>query len=82
MEIRTLRKSIEREFGFAAIAAARLLGPVLWATSIREDRRLARGQRYEPATVLGRRNWGKAYSLGEEFESLAVGQPEPGENPV
>jgi hypothetical protein len=57
LQIRTLRKEIEREFGFAAAAATRLLGPVLWWTSLREDRRLARGKRYEPATILDRRNW-------------------------
>jgi hypothetical protein len=57
LQIRALRKDIEREFGFVAIAAGRLLGPVLWWTSVREDKRLARGQRYEPATMLDRRNW-------------------------
>ena len=34
-----------------------VLGPVLWWTSLREDRRLARGQRYEPGTMTARRNW-------------------------
>ena len=57
LQIRELRRDIEREFGFVAVAAARVLGPVLWWTSIREDKRLARGQRYEPSTMLDRRNW-------------------------
>ena len=57
LQIRTLRKEIEREFGLIATAASQLLGPVLWWTSWREERRLARGQQYEPATVIGRRNW-------------------------
>ena len=57
LQIRTLRKEIEQEFGLVAAAASRTLGPVLWWTSRREDKRLARGQQYEPATVLGRRNW-------------------------
>jgi hypothetical protein len=56
LQIRTLRKDIEREFGLIATAASQLLGPVLWWTSWREERRLARGQQYEPATVIGRRN--------------------------
>ena len=55
--IRALRKEIEQEFGFVAVAASRILGPVLWWTSLREDKRLARGQRYEPPTIIGRRNW-------------------------
>ncbi|MGA3098057.1 MAG: radical SAM protein [Bryobacteraceae bacterium] len=58
--IRALRKDIEREFGFVAAAASRILGPVLWWTSLREDRRLARGDRHEPPTIIGRRNWAEA----------------------
>ncbi|MCL5746160.1 MAG: cobalamin-dependent protein [Acidobacteria bacterium] len=57
VRIRALREEIEQEFGFVAAAASRILGPVLWWTSLREDKRLARGQRYEPATMLERRNW-------------------------
>jgi len=57
LRIRALREEIEQEFGFVAVAASRILGPVLWWTSLREDHRLARGQRYEPPTMLGRRNW-------------------------
>jgi cbb3-type cytochrome oxidase cytochrome c subunit len=60
LRIRALRKEIEQEFGFVAVAASRILGPVLWWTSRREDRRLARGDQYEPATVIGRRNWVEA----------------------
>ena len=58
--IRALRKEIEQEFGFVAAAASRILGPVLWLTSLREDRRLARGTRHEPPTIIGRRNWAEA----------------------
>jgi hypothetical protein len=57
LQIRALRHDIEQEFGFVAAAASRILGPVLWWTSLREDRRLARGQQYEPATITARRNW-------------------------
>jgi radical SAM superfamily enzyme YgiQ (UPF0313 family) len=59
-QIRALRKEIEREFGFVATAASWTLGPVLLWTSFREDRRLARGNRHEPPTILGRRNWVEA----------------------
>jgi radical SAM superfamily enzyme YgiQ (UPF0313 family) len=57
MQIRTLRQDIEQEFGLFTAAASRILGPVFWWTSLREDKRLARGQQYEPSTMLGRRNW-------------------------
>jgi len=59
-QIRALRKEIEQEFGFVAAAASRILGPVLWWTSLREDKRLARGNRHEPPTIIGRRNWAEA----------------------
>jgi len=55
--IRALRKEMEQEFGLIAVAAGKLLGPVLWWTSRREDKRLAAGQCYEPATIIDRRNW-------------------------
>ena len=56
-KIRALRKEMEREFGWIAVAAGKLLGPVLWWTSRREEKRLAAGQCYEPATIIDRRNW-------------------------
>jgi radical SAM superfamily enzyme YgiQ (UPF0313 family) len=59
-QIRALRQDIEREFGFVTAAVSRILGPVLWWTSILEDRRLARGNRHEPPTIIGRRNWVEA----------------------
>ena len=60
VQIRALRKDLEREFGLVAAAAARLLGPVLWWTSLREDQRLADGRTYEPRTIIERRNWAQA----------------------
>jgi hypothetical protein len=57
LQIRALREEMEHEFGFLAVVASHLLGPVLWFTSLREDKRLARGQRYEPETMMDRRNW-------------------------
>jgi radical SAM superfamily enzyme YgiQ (UPF0313 family) len=57
LQVRALRLELEREFGMTAIAAARLLGPVLWWTSLHEEKRLAAGRSYEPSTIIGRRNW-------------------------
>ncbi|HWC97541.1 MAG TPA: B12-binding domain-containing radical SAM protein [Candidatus Sulfopaludibacter sp.] len=56
-QIKALRKEIEQEFGIFTASASRLLGPVLWWTSLMEDRRLARGNSYEPPTIIDRRNW-------------------------
>ena len=56
-QIRELRKEMQREFGLIAIVAAKVLGPVLWWTSRREEKRLAQGHGYEPATIIDRRNW-------------------------
>ena len=36
------------------------LGPLLLWASKREDKRLARGQTYEPPTIVERRNWVEA----------------------
>ena len=50
---------------FVAAAVSRIFGPVLWWTSLREDKRLARGERHEPPTIIGRRNWVEAISREE-----------------
>ncbi len=60
LQIREVRKELEQEFGLLAAAASRVLGPVLWYTSLLEDMRLARGNRYEPRTIIDRRNWVEA----------------------
>ncbi|MGI9101224.1 MAG: B12-binding domain-containing radical SAM protein [Terriglobales bacterium] len=60
VQIRDLRKQVEKEFGLAARATRTFLGPVLLWASKREDRRLARGQTYEPPTIIERRNWVEA----------------------
>ena len=62
--IRALRQDLEREFGTVARVASRLLGPLLWWTSWREERRLASGKSYDPATIVGRRNWNQAQTAG------------------
>jgi len=56
-EIRELRLAIGREFGLASRLVTSLLGPVLWYSARREERRLAAGITYEPKTVIERRNW-------------------------
>jgi radical SAM superfamily enzyme YgiQ (UPF0313 family) len=57
VQIRDLRKDLEREFGVLTAAVARVLGPVLWWTSLREEKRLAKGHTYEPRTIIERQNW-------------------------
>ena len=59
-QIRDLRKEVEREFGLACRSTRAFLGPVLLWASKREDKRLARGQTYEPPTIIERRNWSEA----------------------
>src|SRR5271157_4203649 len=59
-KIRAFRKEMEQEFGLIAVVAGKLLGPILWWTSRREDQRLAAGQTYEPAPIIDRRNWSEA----------------------
>ena len=57
VKIRQLRKEMEAEFGWKTVLAGKLLGPVLWWTSRREEKRLAAGHTYEPTPVIERRNW-------------------------
>jgi hypothetical protein len=57
VQIRALRQDIEREFGLVARAASRVIGPVLWWTSRREEKRMAKGHAYEPRTIIERHNW-------------------------
>ena len=52
-----LRREIEDEFRPSARLASRLFGPLLLWTSRREEKRLARGQTYEPRTFIERANW-------------------------
>ncbi len=46
----TTRRGIEREFGWKARVAARIVGPAVLVTLWLEERRLRRGRTYEPAT--------------------------------
>jgi hypothetical protein len=56
-KIRTLRKEVGREFGLMSRMLTQALGPVLLWTTRREEKRLAAGVTYEPATIIERRNW-------------------------
>jgi len=91
-KIRALRKEMEQEFGWIAVAAGKLLGPVLWWTSRREERRLAAGQCYEPTPIIDRRNWSeeaghsaplpavyKPRRLAAELISLETGESSSGD---
>ena len=55
--IRALRKELGREFGLVSRVVAQAVGPVLLWSARREERRLAAGVSYEPATIVERRNW-------------------------
>ncbi len=57
LAIRSLRRDISREFGPLSRLATPFLGPVLLWTTIREERRLARGVTYEPEPIMERFNW-------------------------
>ncbi len=59
-QIHSLRKTINEEFGSYSRLWSSLVGPVLWWTSRREEKRLAAGHTYEPPTFVDRRNWLKA----------------------
>ena len=71
LQIRHLRKQMQHEFGLVAVAAAKLLGPVLWWTSAREEKRLAAGKTYEPATVVARRNWERIHEAAAPSVTFA-----------
>ncbi|HLM80871.1 MAG TPA: radical SAM protein [Terriglobales bacterium] len=55
--IHKLRREVEKEFPVVARLCAASLGPILWWSTRREERRLAKGRTYEPPTFIERRNW-------------------------
>lgn len=57
MQIGALRREVAREFGLMSRVFAWTLGPVLWWSARREERRLQRGVTYEPPTFVERKNW-------------------------
>ena len=56
-QIRSLRAEIKREFPVLSRITAAALGPYLLWSSLREEKRLAAGQTYEPPTIIQRSNW-------------------------
>ncbi len=59
-QIHSLRGEVQTEFPFIARLTAAWLGPILLWFTRREEKRLARGQTYEPPTFIERRNWVQA----------------------
>jgi radical SAM superfamily enzyme YgiQ (UPF0313 family) len=55
--IHDLRQRVVSEFPVTGRLTAGLLGPILLWSARREERRLAAGRTYEPATFIDRRNW-------------------------
>ena len=55
--VRALRLELEREFGLFTTVAGRVLGPLLLWTSWREEKHTRQGKTYDPAVILGRKNW-------------------------
>jgi hypothetical protein len=74
--IHELRALIGHEFGLASRLVTSLLGPVLWWSARREERRLRAGATYEPQTIIERRNW-----TGQVAE-IPVAEPEYAEEAV
>ena len=59
-QIRALEEEFKQQSGFLSRMMPAVLGPVfLWAAR-REETRLARGETYEPPTIIERTNWVKA----------------------
>ncbi len=59
-QIRALRREFNKEMGILSRIMPLILGPVFLWTTQREERRLRRGNTYEPPTILERTNWGSA----------------------
>ena len=77
--IHELRCEIEQAFGMTTKLVRAVVGPVLLWTSMREDKRLARGVTYEPEMFVERRNWtAKALPLpGSKIATMPTRQEEP-----
>jgi radical SAM superfamily enzyme YgiQ (UPF0313 family) len=56
-KVRAVRQEIGREFGLMSSLVSRAIGPLLLWSARREERRMAAGETYEPATIVQRRNW-------------------------
>jgi len=56
-QIHELRRQFKAEFPVLSRLSTAFLGPVLLWSARREERRLAAGRTYEPATFIERTNW-------------------------
>jgi hypothetical protein len=56
-QIRLLREQLVEEFGLLPRLLTYTFGPLALWMSLREQRRLANGQTYEPKTFVERRHW-------------------------
>ena len=56
-KVRALREEVGAEFGLMSRVVSAVVGPLLWWSARREERRLGAGQTYEPSTIIERRNW-------------------------
>jgi len=71
-QIRVVRQEIGREFGLLSRVITSVVGPYLYWTARREQRRLAEGMTYEPPTIIERRNW----TLPEVLDGTVPAVPE------
>jgi hypothetical protein len=58
--IQGIRREIAEELGWVSGVTAAVIGPLLLWSARREERRLAHGIKYEPPTIIERRNWAPA----------------------
>jgi hypothetical protein len=54
-KIHSLRQELHREFGWKSRVVTNVLGPILLWSAKREERRVARGETYEPQTIIERK---------------------------
>jgi hypothetical protein len=69
-QIRVVRQEIGREFGLLSRVITAVVGPYLYWTARREQRRLAEGKTYEPPIIIERRNWTKPETLESAVPSV------------
>ena len=72
--ITALRRQVEAAFGMPTRLLRMALGPILLWTSQREDRRLAAGVTYEPATFVERHHWVEEAGEGTKFKVVTMAQ--------
>ena len=72
--MRTLRLEIEAAFGISTRLMRMVVGPVLFLTSKREDRRLAKGLTFEPPSFVERSNWIVESATGTTLKVAVMAQ--------